>query len=833
MTSQNITAPGFGCLVSPSDRLGVPIPLAEYRCLPGFYCPYADVNKPESLPVFCPATPECTKLRLLSLGCSAAQGKFEPIVCPPGYYCPDYKTISKCPEGKFCITGSTEPKPCHILSQCPEGTISQTFYGGIVLFVALDVLILVIYLAMRFRDLRRQNVSIIRTLLGSLSFLKPKSGRSKKETEPIPIVVTNVEDDIDLEDSDDNYKADSTIETGFTTNDATNHMDLLVDAFTKGFKNYKLSIGFKFEELGLKLKNGTRILSGVTGEIGAGKMTAIMGPSGAGKTTFMNVLMGKVLRSSGKLFVNEIETEMHKFKKLIGFVPQEDIMLRELTVRENIMHSAKVRLPRSWTKKQKEEYVDNIIEALGLSGVAHARIGDEASRGISGGQRKRVNIALELAGIPVAIFLDEPTSGLDSTAALQVANLLRSLTTLGITIVSVIHQPRVEIFNLFTDVLMIAPGGETAYLGPVSEAKPYFEGLGFEFPPNGNPADLMMDILSGKGVNHTRGTMSPTDLINEWKLFTERNKESNNSQIDEPETDSKEENFTKIASLLTKERGATILAQTYYCLVRSFSQQYATISGLFLEFFVGLFAGLLMGMAAYNYKEVYRGVFIYPYAMLSSSPVMYSPGLFSLLIGLTSALASAPAGVKVFGEEKVVYWREAAAGHSRIAYYIGKTISTLPRIALSALHFASMFFYLSQPVFSFVVMYGVIFMKFFGVYGLSSVVSMLVARANGPLLAVVFSLFASVFCGYGPTLSQAKDWNLLFLWEISFNKWGAEILEYVKPYDHIFDENIMLGIYGYTLGRNGMDFGIGFAIGIALRIIAFVLLIALNRSSQR
>lgn len=107
-------------------------------------------------------------------------------------------------------------------------------------------------------------------------------------------------------------------------------------------------------------------------------------------------------------------------------------------------------------------------------------IGDETTRGISGGQRKRVNIGLELAGAPLALFLDEPTSGLDSTAALNVCEILKRLTRLGITVVSVIHQPRFEIFSKFDDILLILPGGRTAYMGPVSEIQRYFKEMGFQ-----------------------------------------------------------------------------------------------------------------------------------------------------------------------------------------------------------------------------------------------------------------------------------------------------------------------------------------------------------------
>jgi len=133
-----------------------------------------------------------------------------------------------------------------------------------------------------------------------------------------------------------------------------------------------------------------------------------MGPSGAGKTTFLSVMMGKVKRSGGSLFINGKESEMSAFKKVIGYVPQEDIMLRELTVRENITYSARIRLPR-WSKKDVDNHIDSVINSLGLDHVQNVLIGDETTRGISGGQRKRVNIGLELAACPIGeVFLFPP-----------------------------------------------------------------------------------------------------------------------------------------------------------------------------------------------------------------------------------------------------------------------------------------------------------------------------------------------------------------------------------------------------------------------------------------
>lgn len=119
----------------------------------------------------------------------------------------------------------------------------------------------------------------------------------------------------------------------------------------------------------------------------------------------MNCLMGKIDGTSGELRINgEVQT-MHQFKQVIGYVPQEDIMIRELSVIENLRHAARVRLPRRWTQKEKDDFADVITEVLSLTHVKNTLIGDENTRGISGGQRKRVNIGLEVAAAPVAFPL--------------------------------------------------------------------------------------------------------------------------------------------------------------------------------------------------------------------------------------------------------------------------------------------------------------------------------------------------------------------------------------------------------------------------------------------
>lgn len=200
--------------------------------------------------------------------------------------------------------------------------------------------------------------------------------------------------------------------TNITISSSEDIKQALVGTFKKAMNGKSLKMDFSMQELGFTLPSGKTILKGVSGEIHSGRMTAIIGPSGAGKTTFMNVLCGKVTRTSGKLLISKEPSEMSLFKKICGFVPQDDVMYTELTVRENILHSARIRLPSSWSEKDVSSHVDNILLALNLSHVAHSIIGDVTSgAGISGGQRKRVNVAMELAAAPLCLCLDEPTSG--------------------------------------------------------------------------------------------------------------------------------------------------------------------------------------------------------------------------------------------------------------------------------------------------------------------------------------------------------------------------------------------------------------------------------------
>lgn len=267
------------------------------------------------------------------------------------------------------------------------------------------------------------------------------------------------------------------------------------------FKPKEYRMNLRMAGLGLKLRNGSSktVLRNVSGSIAAGNVCAIMGPSGAGKSSLLSALLGKAHYgvTFGDVLVNGQPAELQDFRPDLGYVPQDDILHSELTVRQNLKFAARSRLPRGTTRERVNNVVADVLRVLDLEAIQDEVVGDAEARGISGGQRKRVNIGMEMVADPLMLTLDEPTSGLDSTASYQVVKLLRQIATLGVNVLCVLHQPRYEVFQLFTRVLLLGKGGVTVYLGPAERCAEYFEAIGYVLPVNTNPADFFMDAIAG------------------------------------------------------------------------------------------------------------------------------------------------------------------------------------------------------------------------------------------------------------------------------------------------------------------------------------------------
>ena len=278
-------------------------------------------------------------------------------------------------------------------------------------------------------------------------------------------------------------------------------------------------LSFNFEKLGLTLKsNGKSVLRGVSGEFNHSQLIAVMGPSGAGKSSFLNRVCGRSFyaNTSGKIYINGKLDKIQNYCDLIGFVPQDDTVFETLTVYENFMFSSYLRRPN---RDMDEHYrvIEDVIHLLELDHVRDTVVGSVSRRGISGGQRKRVNIGVELVSDPSVLFLDEPTSGLDATSAKIVISALKDLAKLGTTVVAVIHQPRYSIFTLFDQLLLLGKGGATVYNGPTIYAEEYFESIGFPCPETENVADFILDVCAGIISRQNSLSFVPEDLFDIWE----------------------------------------------------------------------------------------------------------------------------------------------------------------------------------------------------------------------------------------------------------------------------------------------------------------------------
>ncbi|XP_067371594.1 ATP-binding cassette sub-family G member 8 isoform X2 [Channa argus] len=230
----------------------------------------------------------------------------------------------------------------------------------------------------------------------------------------------------------------------------------------------------------------------------SGQMLAVIGSSGCGKTSLLDILTcrdegGKV--KSGQILINGKPNTRQLVRKSIAHVRQDDRLLPHLTVRETLIFVAKLRLPAHFTQVQRDQRVDDVIAELRLRQCAHTRVGNDYVRGVSGGERRRVSIAVQLLWNPGILILDEPTSGLDSFTAHNLVITLSRLARGNRLVLLSVHQPRSDIFQLF-DLVVLLSSGSAVYCGAARDMVPYFTALGYPCPRYCNPSDFYVDLIS-------------------------------------------------------------------------------------------------------------------------------------------------------------------------------------------------------------------------------------------------------------------------------------------------------------------------------------------------
>ncbi|KAJ3370057.1 hypothetical protein HDU91_006612 [Kappamyces sp. JEL0680] len=516
------------------------------------------------------------------------------------------------------------------------------------------------------------------------------------------------------------------------------------------------------------------ILSEISGIVSPGELLAIMGPSGSGKTTFLDILARKRKGGTvkGEVYLNGDEiADDSTFKRLSGYVDQEDIHLACLTVRETLEFSASLRLPESVTAAQKAARVDEVLRQLGLTHVANSRVGDSLNRGISGGEKKRLSIAAELVTNPSVLFVDEPTSGLDSYNALQVIQTLSNLAhEHKKTVIFTVHQPNSTIFALFTKVLLLSKG-KSIYFGPAQAAAAYCEQMGHPCPPSYHIADHLLDVASAStipaavsssvsiiqvdGLRHRSSAVSDTSV--------------NDDSISKDGTDKHPELVGKQSILSFADphqhyHGASVITQIQKVLGRSwkvfFRNPVLFLSHLILSILLGFFIGSLY----YHVDDSLAGL------QNRLGSIFFIQALLAFA-GL-SAISS-------LSEDRVLFIRERSNGfYGSFPYFLSKIVfDLLPLRVIPALCLSLISYYLigldsgSSNVFKYTIIM-VVFSMNAGLHGFF-IACMVPQTSTSTLAAVMSILFQMLFSGIlvnQVNIPAALNW----IQYISFFKYAYE-----------------------------------------------------------
>ncbi|KAL1819299.1 hypothetical protein ACET3Z_014168 [Daucus carota] len=263
--------------------------------------------------------------------------------------------------------------------------------------------------------------------------------------------------------------------------------------------------------------NTKTLLNDISGEARDGEILAVLGASGSGKSTLIDALANRIAKGSlkGKVTLNGEHLESRLLKVISAYVMQDDLLFPMLTVEETLMFAAEFRLPRTLSKSKKKLRVQALIDQLGLRNAANTVIGDEGHRGVSGGERRRVSIGIDIIHDPILLFLDEPTSGLDSTSAYMVVKVLQRIAQSGSIVMMSVHQPSYRILGLL-DRLLFLSRGQTVYSGSPANLPLYFSDFGHPIPENENRTEFALDRIR-ELEGSPGGTRSLVEFNKSWQ----------------------------------------------------------------------------------------------------------------------------------------------------------------------------------------------------------------------------------------------------------------------------------------------------------------------------
>ncbi|XP_068831849.1 broad substrate specificity ATP-binding cassette transporter ABCG2 [Capricornis sumatraensis] len=522
------------------------------------------------------------------------------------------------------------------------------------------------------------------------------------------------------------------------------------------------------------------ILANINGVMKPG-LNAILGPTGGGKSSLLDILAARKDPHglSGDVLINGAPRPAN-FKCNSGYVVQDDVVMGTLTVRENLQFSAALRLPTTTTNYEKNERINKVIQELGLDKVADSKVGTQFIRGVSGGERKRTSIAMELITDPSILFLDEPTTGLDSSTANAVLLLLKRMSKQGRTIIFSIHQPRYSIFKLFDSLTLLA-SGRLMFHGPAQEALGYFEDIGFHCEPYNNPADFFLDIING---DSSAVVLNREDTDDEAKETEEPSKNDtslieklagfyvNSSFFKETKVEldkfSGEQRRKKLSSYKEITYATSFCHQLKWISKRSFKNLLGNPQASIAQLIVTVFLGLVIGAIFYDLKNDPAGI-------------QNRAGVLFFLT--TNQCFSSVSAVELLVVEKKLFIHEYISGYYRVSsYFFGKLLSDLlPMRMLPSIIFTCITYFLlglKPKVEAFFIMMFTLMMV---AYSASSMALAIAAGQSvvsiATLLMTISFVFMMIFSGLLVNLKTIGAW-LSWLQYLSIPRYGFAALQH-------------------------------------------------------
>nr|CAB3474119.1 unnamed protein product [Digitaria exilis] len=514
-----------------------------------------------------------------------------------------------------------------------------------------------------------------------------------------------------------------------------------------------------------------QLLSGISGAFRPGVLTALMGVSGSGKTTLMDVLSGRKTGGyiEGEIYISGYPKNQATFARISGYCEQNDIHSPQITIGESLLFSAFMRLPKEVSDREKKIFVEEVMELVELNGLRDAIVGLPGVNGLSTEQRKRLTIAVELVANPSIIFMDEPTSGLDARAAAIVMRTVRNTVNTGRTIVCTIHQPSIDIFEAFDELLLMKRGGQIIFSGSLGRNShkviEYFEAIhGVPKIKEGcNPATWMLDVSSAATEIQLK-----IDFAEYYKSSAvyQRTK-ALVKELSKPPPGSSDLYFPT-------QYSRSNFDQFKFCLWKQWLTYWRSPDYNLVRMFFALFTALLLGIIFWRVGR----------KMKSSTDLLIIIGsmYFAVaFVGFENCITAQP----VIAVERTVFYRERAAGmYSAIPYALSQVVVEIPYVFVESVIYTlivySMMSFQWTPAKFFWFFY-ISFLSFlyFTYYGMMSVALTPNPQVASIFAAAFYSLF-NLFSGFIIPRSKIPVWWIWYYWicPVAWTVYGLIVSQY-------------------------------------------------------